>query len=287
MICKLFGTRNMAMVLAVAAASSLGAGAARATIAGFGDGSAFTLSGYTQDDSGNIVDHTSPTISSGTLTLTTPTAGEARAAYFNTAQAIGSFTAQFVYRNDASTEGGVGGPTDGFAFVLQNDSRGLSAIGGGGAGLGYGLQNNNQPPSGPPLTAITPSAADEFYLRNGTGATEYETGGTADFGSADATNPVDLADGDPILVTLVYDGSLLTETLKDQTTADTFTKSYAANIASAVGGSTAFVGFTGGTGGAFSTQTISNFTFGAVPEPASLGLLGVGALGLMGRRRRA
>ncbi len=278
--------RKLSTALLIGALAVSAARSAQAVIPGFGTGSNFTLSGYSQDPNGNITDHNPPTISGGVLTLTTASQGEARAAFFNTAQPIGSFVATFTYQNDQASEPPLGA-ADGFAFVIQNDPRGLTAIGGGGAGLGYGLQNNNQPPSGPPLVPITSSAADEFYLRNGTGATQFDTNGAANFGTADPTNPVDLADGDPILVTLTYNGTQLTETLTDTVTAATFTKSYAANIPAAVGGSTALVGFTGGTGGGYSNQFISNFTFGAAPEPASLGLLGLGAAALIGRRRRA
>jgi hypothetical protein len=256
---------------------------ALSAITGFGDGSNYSLTGYTQANDGTIIDNNPPTISSGTLTITTSSPGEARAAYYNTAQPIGSFVAQFTFQNSDS----VFGAGDGFAFVLQNDPRGLTAIGGGGAGLGYGLQNDNQPPSGPPLAAVTNSAAVEFYLRNGLGATEYDTNGGADFGSATSASPVDLVDGDPILVTLTYNGSQLTETLTDELVpADTYTNTFAADLPAAVGGATALVGFTGGTGGGYSTQTISNFTFAPVPEPTSLGLLSACALGLLRRRTR-
>lgn len=262
--------------------------AAHAQITGFGNGSGFTRTGFTQDNQGNIVDNTPPTISGGTLTLTTSAPGEARAAYANAPQSVGAFLAQFTYQNTPAPSAPLG-VADGFAFVLQNDSRGTSAIGGGGAGLGYGLMNNNQPPSGPPLTPITNSAAVEFFLRGSSGgATTFETGGAIDPNSGTPAGPVNLAGGDPILVTLAYNGTTLIETLTDQTTpANTFTTSYAANIPGAVGKPTAFVGFTGGTGGGYSTQTISGFTFAPAPEPSPVASLGIGLLGLTGLALKA
>jgi hypothetical protein len=87
----------------------------------------------------------------------------------------------------------------------------------------------------------------------------------------------DLASGDPILVSLSYNGSTLTETLTDQTTSQTFHTSYAVDLAGVLG-STALVGFTGSTGGGSSVQTITNFTYAptSVPEPGSFVLLGIG-----------
>ncbi|MDA8375586.1 MAG: hypothetical protein M0Z50_00665 [Planctomycetia bacterium] len=275
--------RGLLIAACATVAAVLGAaGTGFADISGFGNGTGYTLTGYTQDANGNITDNNAPTISSGTLTLTTAGAGEARAAFFNTPQSISNFTVGFTFQT-APTSFAPLGPSDGFAFVLQNDSRGTSAIGGGGAGLGYGLMNNNQPPSGSPvLTAITPSAATEFFLRNGNGASNFETGGTIDPNVGNAVGSVSLVSGDAIAVLLSYDGTTLAETLTDLSTSQTYQTSYAENLASALGGNTAYIGFTGGTGGGYSTQSISNFTYSStVPEPAPLAVLALGGLGLL------
>jgi hypothetical protein len=54
----------------------------------------------------------------------------------------------------------------------------------------------------------------------------------------------------------------LTETLTDTNTSATFSTTYTGiNLASLIGGSNAFVGFTGGTGGLNMRQTVQTWTF--------------------------
>lgn len=267
------------LLTASLAVLALAAPSARAAINGFGDGSNYTLTGYTTDpNTGAVIDTTAPTISAGVLTITTASDSESRAAFYNTAQPVGPFLATFVYQNDPQSEPGLGA-ADGVAFVIQNDPRGLSAVGGGGASLGYG---GNAPS---PYSAIANSASLQLLLRTDGGpSTAYETAGDIGFNTGTNTAPVNLESGHPIFITLAYDGaSTLTETFLDLTTSDFQSFTTPADISSALGVPTAFVGFTGGTGGGYSTQTISNFTF--VPEPASLSLLVACPFFL--RRRRA
>ncbi|MCO6453876.1 MAG: hypothetical protein J5I93_01060, partial [Pirellulaceae bacterium] len=75
------------------------------------------------------------------------------------------------------------------------------------------------------------------------------------------TDPVDVTSGNPIRVTLRYDeqASALVETLTDTTTGATFTRTYANVDLGNLLGPAAFIGFTGATGGAISTQTIRDF----------------------------
>ena len=60
---------------------------------------------------------------------------------------------------------------------------------------------------------------------------------------------------------LTYDGTTLTLTLTDTVTNATFTAAQAINIPATVGANTAFVGFTGGTGGAVTTQNVLSWTY--------------------------
>ena len=74
---------------------------------------------------------------------------------------------------------------------------------------------------------------------------------------------MNLHSGDVFHVVMSYDGTTLTMTITDMSnTTQTFTTSWPVNIASIVGGSTAYVGFTGGTGTLTSTQEILTWTYG-------------------------
>ena len=71
---------------------------------------------------------------------------------------------------------------------------------------------------------------------------------------------VTLSNGDIFHAHLTYDGTTLTLVLTDTKTSASFTKSQAINIPSIVGAQTAYVGFTGGTGGLSMTTQIINWT---------------------------
>src|SRR5208282_2288583 len=92
---------------------------------------------------------------------------------------------------------------------------------------------------------------------------------TGSTGTYNATSPVNVASGDPIKVSLFYNAAAetLTESLADTTTGGVYTHTYTGiDLATTLGGSTAILGFTGGTGGSTSTQVISNFTFTSQPS---------------------
>jgi hypothetical protein len=71
---------------------------------------------------------------------------------------------------------------------------------------------------------------------------------------------INLHSGHPFQVTLVYDGTTLTETIKDTVTNVTFTTSYVVNIPDVIVGGVGYMGFTGATGGTTSVQDIQSWT---------------------------
>lgn len=249
----------------------------RADISGFGtNGSGFTLN--QGQNTGGL------SVSNNVVTLTDNRGLEGNSIFYNTKQTINAFTVSFTYR-DVYGNGQFGATADGFTFTLQNDSRGATAVGGDGGTLGYGAGTaTNQGQTA--RAAISPSAAVEFniYDPNGTNT------GLGTNGALTLTNhsAAILDSGDPINIRLTYNGTTLTETLTDANIpANTSTFSYTVNLASVLGGNTAYVGFTGADGGVNSFQTISNFQYTVVPEPATwaAGALLIATTGLAMRRR--
>jgi hypothetical protein len=176
------------------------------------------------------------------LTLADGVAGELRSAFFNTRQVVTNFAARFVYRPSVGQSGA--------AFVLQNSTNGFAARGGGRFGL----------------DGIAPSAAIVFDVRGSGTFTGWTTNGVV--GVSSSTLPLDLGRGNPISVTLSYDGSVLAEHLLDLNTGTTFDATYAVNLVAALGNTnTAFVGFTGASGSFAASEVIESFTFGPYQPP--------------------
>jgi hypothetical protein len=186
----------------------------------------------------------SPVIDNNTLTLTDGTAGTARSAFFDSLVSVVAFRASFVYQDIG------GGGADGVAFCLQNDPRGPAALGGGGGELG--------------LSGITPSAALTFNIYDGSpGGVGISFGTNGNNGAPyQSTAPVNIASGDPIAVTIVYQNGACQVTLQDTSTSDSFTTNIpTGDLPTVLGADTAYVGFTGADGGISSTQTIADFQY--------------------------
>jgi hypothetical protein len=189
----------------------------------------------------------------GTKLLLTDTTSENQvaSAFFNAPVNVQSFTSAFSFQltNPAA---------DGFTFTIQN--AGLTAIGSPGGGLGYGKLSTQ-------TAAIPNSVAVKFDLFDNSGeginSTGLYTNGVAPTVPATTLGGgVNLHSGDVFRVQMDYDGMTLTVTITDATTpGHTFTTSFPIDIPATVGGNTAFVGFTAGTGGETTTQEILNWTY--------------------------
>jgi hypothetical protein len=147
---------------------------------------------------------------------------------------------------------------DGFTFALSS----RFTFGGGVAGGGLGYQG------------LTDSVAIKFDLVDnageGSNSVGVFTGGAAPTTPAvslDGTG-IDLRSGHPLRADIDYDGIDLTLTLTDTTAPDhTWTHTFAVDIPAALQTSTAYVGFTAGTGELFTRQSISSWTY-TVATPA-------------------
>ena len=192
----------------------------------------------------NLVLNGSAKISGTSLELTDGGSNEAASAFYFTPLNIETFTTEFHFllTNAAA---------DGFTFTIQN--AGVHAIGSLGGSLGY--------------RHIGQSVAIKFDLYNSAGEGADSTGLYTD--GANPTVPaidltstgIDLQSGDTMDAYMTYNGTTLTLTITDLVTMATWTHSFTIDIPATVDGTTAYVGFTGGTGGLSSTQQILSWTF--------------------------
>jgi hypothetical protein len=196
----------------------------------------------------------SAALSASQLELTNGGGGEASSVFFTTPVNIASFTTNFTFQLTTAQ-------ADGFTLTIQNSSAGAAALGPLGGGLGYGPGA----PGGTP--GISNSVAVKYDLYNnageGTDSTGlYTNGASPTTPATDMTSSgVILSSGDNMAVQITYNGTTLTMTITDSTASKTFTTSWPVNIPQTIGGNTAFIGFTAGTGGDTAIQNIKTWTF--------------------------
>jgi hypothetical protein len=184
------------------------------------------------------------------LQLTDGGLNEAGSVFWNAPINVQAFTTNFEFQLSLAQG-------NGFTFTIQNV--GPTALGGDSAGLGY--------------QDIQKSVAVKFnfynYNNEGSDSTGVYTNGqppvlpTVDISSSG----IQLGSGDSIQAQIVYDGTNLTLNLLDLVTNDKFTMTQAINIPQVVGGNTAYVGFTGGTGGLSSSQKLLTWTYATQALP--------------------
>jgi lysophospholipase L1-like esterase len=186
------------------------------------------------------------------LQLTNGGASKTGTVWTKAVQNIQAFSTQFTFQ---VTSGNTG---DGFTFAIQNNSP--TIVGGYGGQLAYG--------------GIPNSIAIKFDLYNNAGEGNNSTGlfvnGASPFTPAtDLTaSGINLHSGDIFLCSINYNGTTLSETITDTVTNATQTVNYTINIPSTIGSNTAYVGFTGATGGLTATQSILTWTFAPLPTTA-------------------
>lgn len=195
-------------------------------------------------------------ISNGALRLTENRRDELSAVFVTAPVSVASFTSEFdlQFKNAQA---------DGMTFVVQG--AGVNAIGKGGNGLGYG--------------EMPKSVAVKFGLwAEGANRSGLLTNGAAPAGENNVDmgeSGIQLNSGHVFRVKAVYDGTTLQVTVTDTTTNASHTQNHAVDIPAIVGGRTAFVGFTGGTGGRGAQQDVLRWTYipGAqrISQPQAVG----------------
>jgi hypothetical protein len=266
------------LVAAVFAAGLLLVPVARADINGFKNGKGWTTNS-------NFTPPVPPTFNGASLQITTDGMGEQHntSFYLSPQIVIGSWVASFTYTVGGSMA------ADGATFCIQNDPAGPAAGTNqdGGSALGYQGIDNSVAVAFNVFSTSNPAAGgsghagetDLLYLSNALGAGVQPGGSYTNDPTVDGNPPFSLVGGDTIQVTLSFDpiGANITQTLMDTTTGGTAKYVYPIDISLVCGCDnrnpqtppgylgTAFVGFTGGTGGSTSTQTFADFTFTEFP----------------------
>ncbi len=252
----------------------------------------------------NFADTSALTLNGYAITVGSGVNAELRLAYdggtygsvfINDSLGINTFSTHFDFQ--ITDSGGVvdsnglsGG--DGFTFCIQ--SLGPNAVGAGGNALGLGGSIS------PPIPNILPSVAVEFdTYRNNSDLLDPDSNHIG----IDLNGDVSHATGLPTVYvsTPFDDGNIwhgwidyngITLEVRASQSSDRPLNpllSYAIDIPAVLGSNSAFVGFTGGTASAYGNYDILNWDIQSVPEPSTLVLLGIGAIGFVGfacRRRK-
>ncbi len=205
-------------------------------------------------------------INGSTIQLTDTNTLEAGSAWYDVPVNVQSFTTNFTLQLLHPN-------ANGMTFTIQNQppasagssiryvSGGPNAIGNNQSGLGYSGATGNVDGQN---AGLLNSVAVKFDLWNGSGNTTglYTNGADLTTGGIDMTGSgVNLHSGNPLAVTIGYDGTTLKMTITDTKTNASFSKSWAINIPAIVGGATAYVGFTGATGGQTALQDVLSWTY--------------------------
>jgi hypothetical protein len=192
------------------------------------------------------------------LQLTTGATNQAGSVFWNTPVNVQTFKSDFSFQLSGSLPIG-----DGITFTVQNGA--VTSVGPSGGGLGYGAAT----PGGAAGLANSVAVKFDTYSNagEGTDSTGLYTGGASPTVPAtDMTSSgILLNSSDVMNAHAVYDGSYMYLTLSDVVINKTFATRFPVNMMTAVGGSSAYAGFTGGTGSSTSSQKILSWTFTSQP----------------------
>ena len=208
---------------------------------------------------------------------------------------VTDFSALFQFRisSPGGQNDGTSAGADGLALVMQRVA--ATALGGNGEALGYGPRGGT--------SAIGTSVAVEFdTFANGWDPNSNHIGLNLNgsLTSLASTNVADAFDSGLLWTVWVdYNGTTLEVRASNNGVRPvSATLAQALDVATTIGGTTAFIGFTASTGSAYGTHEVVAFAYSTnyveggltmVPEPSTYALLalGLGCVGLAVWRRRA
>jgi len=201
--------------------------------------------GFDNDAPSHFTFNGSASFTDNFLQMTPNEGGQSGSVFYNTPMVVSSFRTSFYF---ALQDPGA----DGMTFTLQGNSP--QALGNGGGDLGYG--------------GIDHSIAIKFDIYDNAGEGESSTGLYAN--GQDPFTPsvnlfesgVDLKAWNNMMCTMDYDGTTLNVRIIDTMTGAFADQSYTIDIPAVIGSSTAYAGFTGGTGGLSCRPIVLNWTFG-------------------------
>jgi glucose/arabinose dehydrogenase len=219
-------------------------------------------------DVSNLVLNGSTAKVNNILRITPAATFRAGSAFYGDRLAVGadtSFSTQFQFR----LSGGQGtNGADGITFMVQNSAAGANARGEAGGYLGY-----DDNPTTPGAPAIDSSLAIEFDTFKNTwdvGGNQISVLRDGDVTQtlAESSPTLDLNSGSPLNAWIEYDGTndrlevfLANNTTRPRTPSLTTT----VDLSAVVNGESAFVGFSGGTGGRTNLQDIESWNFSSSP----------------------
>jgi glucose/arabinose dehydrogenase len=202
---------------------------------------------------------------SNVLRLAPNTQNSAGSAFFKDALSFdsnSSFQTQFQFRLNGG-QGSAG--ADGFTFMLQNAAGGAGTLGGVGGGLGYGG-------TGPKSLAIKFDTYDNGASDPSDNYVAVVRDGAVDVNLSSANTTIDLNSGSPVNAWVDYNGA--TDRLEVYLGTST-TKPSSPLLAqtldlTAIVGNSAFVGFSGATGGLTNNQDIEDWKFSTTAQSPTL-----------------
>ena len=193
------------------------------------------------------------------LELTDGNQFEASSAWYATPVNVQNFVTDFTFQVTPGTT------ADGFTFALQNAPNSTAALGVAAGPLGYGFDTTTGTGGMPNSVAVKFDLYDNFGEGiDSTGL--YINGASPTTPFVDMTGSgIDLHSGDVFAVHMTYGGGSLAMTITDTATNAVFTHTWTIDIPTTIGATTAYAGFTAGTGGISATQNILTWTMGPTP----------------------